>query len=170
MSLTDELTGLANRRAVDYSLPDEWRRAIRSNAYFSLMMIDVDFFKKYNDSYGHLEGDAALKSIARLIKSFARRPGDIAARVGGEEFLIVLSSSDKIAIAVAEKLRRDVEELAIPHATSEIAGYLTVSIGVTSCLPQQTITPVELMAQADAALYKAKKRGRNQVMFEGCGA
>jgi diguanylate cyclase (GGDEF)-like protein/PAS domain S-box-containing protein len=167
-SRTDALTGLANRRAVDDVLDEEWRRAIRTNAHFSLMMIDVDFFKKYNDSYGHLEGDEALKSIARIIKSYARRPGDIAARVGGEEFLLVVSSNDHIGAMLAEKLCRDIEALAIPHRTSDIGEYLTVSVGVTSCVPRNSIPPSELMALADSALYAAKKQGRNRVVFDGC--
>ena len=169
LTMTDELTGLANRRAVNDFLGVEWKRATRSNAQFTLMMIDVNFFKKFNDTYGHLEGDAALKSIARIIKSFARRPGDIAARVGGEEFLLVVSSNDQIAGLVAEKMCRDVEALAIPHRTSDISSHLTVSIGVTSCLPRPPITPAALMARADEALYEAKRQGRNRVVFDGCG-
>ena len=167
LSTTDGLTGIANRRAFDDFLDEEWRRALRNEYQISIMMIDVDFFKKYNDTYGHLKGDECLKSVAAILKSAARRPGDMAARFGGEEFVAVLSMSDtKHAVSIAEKIRIEVEALKIPHEKSKISGYLTVSIGVVSVKPQLDMSPVELIKYADEALYKAKKEGRNRVVFK----
>jgi diguanylate cyclase (GGDEF)-like protein/PAS domain S-box-containing protein len=165
LSTIDELTGLANRRAFDLSLDKEWRRALRDGHRISLMMIDVDFFKKYNDTYGHLKGDACLKSVAEVLGSFARRPGDKVARFGGEEFVAVLSLLEKQhAASLAEKIRLDVEALRIPHEKSDINDYVTVSIGVVSIIPQQNMSPVDLIKSADEALYKAKEEGRNRVV------
>ncbi len=167
LSRTDELTGLANRRAFDAFMDEEWRRASRTNKIISLLMIDVDFFKKYNDHYGHPSGDEVLKSVARIVKSFARRPGDIAVRYGGEEFVIVLSAGKNFAVLLAEKLLKGVEALNIEHCASDIAGHLTVSIGIASCHPQQSASPRELIARVDAALYDAKKKGRNRIAIDG---
>ncbi len=165
LSTTDELTGLANRRAFDAFLEQEWRRAIRAKSILSVLMIDVDFFKRYNDAYGHLKGDAALKSVADVLKTIARRPGDIAARFGGEEFVVVLSASEQHAIFSAERLRNAVEVLDIPHPGSAIADHLTISIGVASLIPRMDLSPVDLIKQADEALYHAKKEGRNMAVL-----
>ncbi len=164
LSTTDELTGLANRRAFDLFLDEEWRRALRDRRQISLMMIDVDFFKKYNDRYGHLKGDACLKSVANVLEGIDRRPGDKVARFGGEEFVVVLSSVDnQHAVSIAEKIRMDVEALGIPHEKSDINAYVTISIGVVSIVPQQKMSPVDVIKLADEALYRAKGEGRNRV-------
>ena len=164
LSTTDELTGSANRRAFDLFLDEEWRRALRDRRQISLMMIDVDFFKKYNDRYGHLKGDACLKSVANVLEGIDRRPGDKVARFGGEEFVVVLSSVDnQHAVSIAEKIRMDVEALGIPHEKSDINAYVTISIGVVSIVPQQNMSPVDVIKLADEALYRAKGEGRNRV-------
>jgi diguanylate cyclase (GGDEF)-like protein/PAS domain S-box-containing protein len=166
LSTIDELTGLANRRAFDAFLDEEWRRALRTRLFISLMMIDVDFFKKYNDNYGHLKGDACLKLVAEVLEDVARRPGDKVARFGGEEFVVVLSMTDKQhAVSIAEKIRMEVEALKILHVKSRINNYVTVSIGVATVLPEQNRPYVELIKSADEALYKAKEKGRNRVVF-----
>ncbi len=166
LSTTDALTGLANRRAFDLFLSDEWRRALRERRQISMMMLDVDFFKKYNDTYGHLKGDACLKSVAGVLKNVARRPGDKVARFGGEEFVVLLSSADaQHAVSIAEKIRMDVEALRIPHEKSDISDYVTISIGVVSITPQQNMSPSDLINSADEALYRAKEEGRNRVVI-----
>ena len=166
LSTTDELTGLANRRAFDLFLGEEWRRVLRDRREISIMMIDVDFFKQYNDTYGHLKGDACLKSVAEVLETFARRPGDKVARFGGEEFVVLLSLVDsQNAVYIAEKIRMDVEALRIPHEKSDISDYVTLSIGVVSILPQQKMSPVDLIKSADEALYRAKEEGRNRVVI-----
>ncbi len=164
LSTIDGLTGLANRRALDEFLDNEWKRALRDKRRLSLMMIDIDFFKKYNDTYGHLQGDACLQQVAGLLKGLARRPGDMAARFGGEEFVVVLENADtEYAVSVAERMRRNVEALRVVHAKSEISDYVTASIGVATILPQQNMSPADLIRDADEALYKAKHEGRNRV-------
>jgi diguanylate cyclase (GGDEF)-like protein/PAS domain S-box-containing protein len=163
LSTTDELTGLSNRRAFDSLLETEWRRAVRSRTPLSFIMMDVDFFKKYNDTYGHVMGDDALKAVADIIKKTARRPEDITARYGGEEFAVVLSTGEKNALTIAKKLCKQVRDLGIPHRSSEITDHLTASLGVASLMPQKGMSPTDLIKLADMALYKAKKEGRNRV-------
>jgi diguanylate cyclase (GGDEF)-like protein/PAS domain S-box-containing protein len=167
LSTTDGLTGIANRRAFDMFLDEEWRRALRSKNQISILMIDVDFFKKYNDTYGHLQGDECLRSVAAILKSVARRPGDMAARFGGEEFVVLLSTTDTgHAVSIAEKIRRDIEALEMPHETSEISRYVTVSIGVISEVPDPNMSANDFLQCADEALYKGKKEGRNRIAFK----
>jgi diguanylate cyclase len=168
LSVTDGLTGLANRRSFDQSLDEEWRRALRNGYQISLMMIDVDYFKLYNDAYGHLMGDECLVRIADILKPFVRRAGDIAARFGGEEFAVVLSMADRqMSVDFAEMIRRDVEALKIPHEKSEVNDYVTVSIGVVSVMLRMDMSQNGLVNTADKALYQAKKEGRNRVVFIG---
>jgi diguanylate cyclase (GGDEF)-like protein/PAS domain S-box-containing protein len=163
LSTTDELTGLANRRAFDTFLEVEWRRASRTKTPLSVIMMDVDYFKNYNDAYGHLVGDAALKAVAEIIKKVARRPEDLAARFGGEEFAIILSADEKSALSIAKKLCKAVEALAIPHERSQAKDHLTVSLGVASVTPKKGMLATDLMKRADQALYRAKRGGRNRV-------
>ena len=166
LSFTDGLTGLANRRAFDTFFDRELRRAQRSKYHLSLMMIDVDFFKKFNDRYGHLIGDECLKAVASILKKAARRPGDIAARFGGEEFVVVLSMTDAVnSVRVAERIRLEVEALNIPHESSKTCGHVTISIGLVSAMPDQNISSADFINYADRALYKAKKDGRNRTSF-----
>jgi diguanylate cyclase (GGDEF)-like protein len=165
LSTIDELTGLANRRAFVEFLDEEWRRALRAGHMISVMMIDVDFFKRYNDTYGHLKGDACLKLVADVLESVARRPGDKVARFGGEEFVVVLSMTDKQhAVSIAEKIRMDIEALKILHVKSKVNNFVTVSIGVVTLIPQQDMSPSEIIKYADEALYKSKNQGRNRVV------
>ena len=165
LSTIDELTGLANRRAFDEFLDEELRHAQRAGHLTSLLMIDVDFFKNYNDTYGHLKGDSCLKLVAKVLESVARRPGDKVARFGGEEFVIVLSMTDKQhAVSIAERIRMDIEALKILHEKSKVSNYVTVSIGVVTLIPQEEMHPCDIIKYADEALYRAKNQGRNRVV------
>jgi diguanylate cyclase (GGDEF)-like protein/PAS domain S-box-containing protein len=163
LASTDQLTGLTNRRYFNQELEREWRRAAREEAPISLLLLDVDFFKGYNDFYGHQGGDEVLKSVAAALTGGLRRPGDVVARWGGEEFVVLLPLTDLAgAIMVAENLRAAVEALAIPHTHSE-CGRLTISIGVATAYPSRSQAPEPLIAEADANLYEAKNLGRNRV-------
>lgn len=160
---TDPLTGLFNRRVIDRRLDEEWRRARRSGAYLSILFIDVDVFKSYNDTYGHKMGDEALSAVADCIEAVVRRPGDVPARYGGEEFVVLLADTPGGgALRVAEALRAKVESLRMLHAGSG-TGVLTVSIGCATVMPKQGGDALALLNSADAALYRAKAAGRNRV-------
>lgn len=164
LSLTDELTGLDNRRHFDRFLSTEWRRCRRAREPLALLLIDVDHFKPFNDLYGHVAGDECLAKLGGLLRRFARRPGDLAVRYGGEEFALILSGTDESgACTVAERLVRAVRELAIPHEASAAAPVITVSVGIASGRPDAGGSPADLLAAADAALYEAKEAGRNRV-------
>jgi two-component system chemotaxis family response regulator WspR len=161
---SDGLTGLSNRRHFDEYLEMEWRRAMREQSQLSLLMIDVDYFKAFNDSFGHLKGDEVLHQVADSIRGGCSRPSDLPARYGGEEFAMVLpSTSSGGARLVAEKIRRAVEALHIPHTSPAEGSVLTVSIGLATMLPQQGEEHRLLIQSADRALYQAKNAGRNQV-------
>ena len=163
LAATDGLTALANRRHFDEVLDQEWRRAIRDQTPVGLLMIDGDFFKAFNDTYGHLEGDKALKLIAGALRDSVGRPADLAARFGGEEFAVLLPGTDLDgAILVGETVRAAVERLECPHRGSPL-GQLTVSIGAASCLPSETGDALSLIQAADFALYEAKEGGRDRV-------
>ncbi len=166
LAATDALTVLANRRALDERLEAEWRRAARERQPLSVLMIDVDHFKAYNDQYGHPDGDVALQAVARCIQANLRRPGDLAARYGGEEFCVVLPGSDLgSANVVAETIRHAIQALDIPHARSD-AAVLTVSIGAASGTPAAAgeLRTATLTKAADAQLYRAKTSGRNRTV------
>ena len=166
LSFLDGLTGIANRRRFDEMLLNEWQRAIRENIPISLIILDIDYFKNYNDRYGHLMGDECLKRVAKSFGSALKRSADLVARFGGEEFAVVLPNTDrKGAIATAEMLRRGIEEMMIPHMASSVGSYLTVSAGVASTVPARYSRPDELVQSADEALYQAKHTGRNKVMY-----
>jgi two-component system chemotaxis family response regulator WspR len=161
---SDGLTGLSNRRHFDEYLELEWRRAARDQAQMSLLMIDVDYFKAYNDSFGHLEGDEALRQVAKAIRNSCSRPSDLPARYGGEEFAMVLpNTSAGGARLLAEKLRQSVAGMKIPHVAPVPGSSLTVSIGVATMTPQVGLQSRQLILEADMGLYQAKKNGRNQV-------
>ncbi len=165
---TDPLTNLANRRQLDLFLRQEWGRAQRANSTLSLAIIDVDYFKPYNDTLGHQAGDRCLQQVAAAIKAIANRPTDLAARFGGEEFVLLLAATDMDgARQLAEKARAAVEAQALPHPASGIGPYVTVSIGVASMCPQKDTPTSDLLAAADAALYQAKEQGRNRVVCAG---
>lgn len=164
LSIKDGLTGINNRRRFDEALYDEWNRAARQSTTISLILGDIDKFKEYNDTYGHLEGDKCLIKIAHLIEDYARRAGDLAARFGGEEFAIILPDTDQEhAYQIAEQLRKAITNLAIPHETSSVADVITLSFGVHTMSPEKN-TPVNILIDcADKALYQAKKQGRDNV-------
>ncbi len=164
LSSLDGLTGIANRRGFDDKMGEEWNRAQRSRQPISLLMIDVDYFKRYNDCYGHLRGDICLKQVAATLQRLATRPGDIVARYGGEEFAIVLSGTDsRQARSVAQEALQSIWELNVPHANSEIESRVTLSIGVASMWPSTDNRPEDLVSKADEALYRAKDAGRNRI-------
>lgn len=164
MSLIDGLTGIPNRRHFNELLEREWRRAVRSAEPFSLILIDIDFFKLFNDKYGHLAGDDCLKKVGSAIAASVKRPGDLVARYGGEEFACVLSSTGAAgASALAEEMRKEVIELRIPHGLSKASEYVTLSLGVATLIPIPGLKPDMLIKEADNMLYKAKENGRNRV-------
>lgn len=166
LATCDGLTSIANRRSFDIALNNEWRRATREARTLCLLMIDVDFFKNYNDAYGHQGGDECLRRIANVMSSLANRTSDQVARYGGEEFSILLPATDpQGAIVIAERIRAAVDDLALPHATSDIADHVTVSIGVAATIVSLDSTPSQLVGDADKALYRAKKEGRNRVVM-----
>lgn len=160
----DALTRLANRREFDRRLGIEWNRARRDGHVLSLVLIDVDCFKNYNDHYGHPAGDACLQKVAGALQSVVRRSADLVARFGGEEFVVLLPATDAAdASALAERMRRQVADLQIPHAASRVAAGVTASLGVATLAPGDACQPPDLVAAADAALYRAKEQGRNRV-------
>ncbi len=163
----DGLTQIANRRHFDQHLSDDWKRLARSKQPLSLIMCDVDYFKRFNDSYGHPEGDKVLKKIAAVLKEVLKRPDDLPARYGGEEFAIVLPNTDLVgAMQVAEKIRQEVLALRINHKTSSVNGFVTLSLGIATVTPndiaESVRSPEDLIKIADRALYQAKHNGRNQ--------
>lgn len=165
LSMTDSLTGIANRRMFDISLAREWRRCQRLKKPMSVIMIDVDHFKKYNDRYGHQEGDDCLVAVAQELARTAPRPGDLVARYGGEEFVMILSDTDENgAHWVANRIRQHVAGLNLPHEDSS-GGHVTVSCGVSSVLPANELSVDMLMKSADTALYLSKSQGRNTVTY-----
>jgi len=161
---TDSLTGLPNRRFFDEALNKEIRRAKRTGAPLSLIMLDVDHFKKFNDSYGHVAGDECLRQIGTTLKSLVGRATDIVARYGGEEFVAILTNTDQNGVmTLAERIRKSVEGLEIPHASSKISDFVTISLGVVTLNAPMLKTPEQIVGLADEAMYSAKRAGRNQV-------
>jgi diguanylate cyclase (GGDEF)-like protein len=160
----DELTRIGNRRLFDEQLAMEWRRSHRKHQVISVVTADIDHFKAYNDHYGHLAGDRCLARVAQSMADALQRPGDVAARIGGEEFAFVLPDTTLLgAEHVAEEIRAKVLELNLPHEASPVAGQVTVSLGVASSEQPRISAPEDLVHASDAALYEAKRRGRNQV-------
>jgi diguanylate cyclase (GGDEF)-like protein len=164
LSTIDGLTGIANRRKFDDSLAVEWRRARRNLSPLSLIMMDIDFFKSYNDHYGHLAGDECLRKLASEINAVCRRPADLFARYGGEEFVMLLPEIDSSgALSLAMKVQEKIKSIAIPHAYSQVADHVTVSIGVSTIIPGDEQTESDLIKSSDNLLYAAKASGRNQI-------
>ncbi len=162
---TDDLTGIANRRRFDRALEQEWVRHQRTELALSLLLIDADFFKNYNDVYGHLAGDDCLRSLAKVIQRCLRRPGDLVARFGGEEFAVILpGTGEEGASRVAEEIRLQLESLQIPHPCSSVSRNVTISIGATTSIPSSEESHLDFLAGADVALYRAKENGRDQVV------
>ncbi len=165
LSTTDKLTGIANRHMFDELLKREWRRCERMKQPMSLIMVDVDFFKQYNDTYGHQAGDTCLKTIAEQVSRGAPRASDLAARYGGEEFVLVLGETTiEGAGWVANNIRQHVSDLGVPHSASKF-GHVTVSCGLASMYPHEGKRLEDLIFAADAALYSAKSQGRNRIAF-----
>ena len=163
-ALEDSLTGLANRRQFAATLDREIRRARRNNGELSLLIADVDLFKLYNDALGHQQGDECLQRVAQVLKATFRRPGEVPARYGGEEFAVILPNcGSDLAMALAERLQRAMDEAGIVHPSSEVAPYLTMSIGIASERVEAGITAEVLIRAADNALYRSKAEGRNRV-------
>lgn len=164
ISITDALTGLTNRRHFDIVLANECKACCRSNKMLSLIFIDIDFFKNYNDNYGHQKGDDCLKNVAEALCQCIKRPRDIVARYGGEEFVVVLPETDSAGtMKLAEQVRASIEELKIPHGFSKVSDVVTISLGVVTLLPSGEKNFSELVELADIALYEAKNQGRNKV-------
>ncbi|OTG63537.1 GGDEF domain-containing protein [Acinetobacter sp. ANC 4470] len=163
LSQQDALTGLANRRYLDEVLENEWKRAIRHELPITIMMIDIDFFKLYNDTLGHIQGDQCLRRIAILLGSISSRSGDLAARYGGEEFLLLFSITDKDqALIQVQRLMELVQNIGIIHPKSNVSKHVTISVGVATMVPHLNDSLSEFISRADHALYAAKSNGRNQ--------
>jgi diguanylate cyclase (GGDEF)-like protein len=168
MSARDGLTGISNRRHFDETLMKEMKRATRLNSTLSLILVDIDFFKAYNDNYGHHSGDNCLKYVARTMAKVSQRPGDLVARYGGEEFGIILpETSIEGAIKLAESIRSTIDELKLSHDFSGVAGHVTISAGIACIRPEKGAeiksAIKRLIETADKGLYEAKAKGRNQV-------
>ena len=167
LAATDGLTGLANRRTFDSHLEMEWLRAAREDTPLSLLLVDIDFFKAFNDAYGHQAGDFCLSTVANLLAESVKRPADLVARYGGEEIAVLLPvTSAKGAARIAEAIRSGIEALGMPHKHSPPAGVVTISIGAATLFPASeaiSVGPKDLIAMADRALYEAKLAGRNRV-------
>ena len=164
LSYLDGLTAIANRRFFEEMIEREWKRSARNKAPLSLLMADIDYFKAYNDTYGHLSGDECLKKVAKTLNQSVRRPGDIVARYGGEEFAIILPETDSKGTAiVAELLLNKVEALKLVHSGSPVGNSLTISIGGATKISTHDSIPADLVSEADHALYLAKNKGRNRL-------
>ena len=165
LAILDDLTKIANRRRFEEYIEQEWYILKREQLPLSLIMIDVDYFKLYNDNYGHIKGDDCLKMIAQAIAYTLNRPGDLSARYGGEEFAVILPNT-KIegAVKVAEKILLEVHKLKIEHLKSDVSKYVTISMGVASIVPIKELSPKFLINAADKALYEAKKQGRDRIV------
>lgn len=172
LSLMDSLTGIPNRRCFDETLDLEWRRALRYGGKFTVIMIDIDHFKLYNDTYGHQKGDHCIRQVAKTIHEELRRPGDLLARYGGEEFVVILpSTTAKSVEPLSQKILRSVEALQIPHESSKTSDFVTISMGIASLDPKGSRQSAQdLVLLADQALYQAKAKGRNQVVIHAASS
>lgn len=166
LAILDGLTGIANRRYFDLVLNNEWQRLAREKQPLSLILCDLDYFKSYNDTYGHQQGDRCLQDIARILHDCIQRPADLAARYGGEEFAIILPNTDLSgALYIAQKIVQQLAQAQIPHQKSLVSSYVTFSIGIATKTPDGHQAATTLIALADSFLYQAKKAGRNQIIF-----
>lgn len=170
LATLDSLTQVANRRRFDECLEQEWRRSVREKHYLSLVLCDIDYFKRYNDTYGHQAGDDCLQQVARVISHAVKRPADLVARYGGEEFVIVLPNTPADgALQITRLIQENLYQLHIVHPHSEVSQYVTLSIGLTATIPGARDLPRALVNTADNALYEAKRQGRNQIVFKKYG-
>ena len=164
-SYQDGLTGVANRRLFNELFQREWLSAIREQTQFSMILLDIDYFKAYNDHYGHMQGDACLQHVAQIIKNTLTRPRDVVARFGGEEFALILPDThEAAAIEIAERLMHNIQKANIAHEKSEIEKHLTVSLGIKTSKIQEFDEKIQFLKDVDAALYKSKRHGRNRFM------
>ncbi len=171
LAMLDGLTQVANRRRFDECLNKAWQILMRERLPLSLLMCDVDFFKRYNDSKGHQAGDECLQQVAQAMKHSVKRPADLVARYGGEEFVVVLPNTNaEGALLIAQKIQKSIQALALIHPASTISQYITLSIGVSCTIPSPQFCPEALIAAADRALYQAKQLGRNRSVFLGLTA
>ncbi|MDD4927789.1 MAG: PleD family two-component system response regulator [Gallionella sp.] len=162
--MLDGLTNIPNRRRFDETLEIEWKRALRDGMPLSLIMLDIDYFKRYNDHYGHGVGDNCLKKVAASLAGSIDRPSDFVARYGGEEFVAILPDTDATgARVIAERFCSHVESMKIAHGFSDVSNFVTVSVGLASVIPTIDMTPTDLLSRADERLYQAKESGRNRV-------
>ena len=165
LSFFDPLTDLLNRRKFDYHMEYEWRRAIRKKTLIGLLMMDLDYFKSYNDHYGHMQGDLMLKAVAAVLKNTLHRPTDITCRWGGEEFAVLISeTTPEGLLLIAEKIRAGIETLDVPYILTGESTKITMSIGANCVVPCQNELVAGFIEGADSLLYKAKKAGRNRVV------
>ncbi|WP_448572999.1 diguanylate cyclase domain-containing protein [Trichothermofontia sp.] len=165
LAASDGLTQIPNRRHFDQHLAQQWRQMAREQKPLAILLCDIDYFKQYNDAYGHLGGDDCLKLVAQALSHHARRPYDLVARYGGEEFAVILPGTDwEGAIEVAQRLKTAIAKLQIPHSASRVAAYVTVSIGVASMIPSPNLLPTHLITIADRNLYLAKHQGRDRIV------
>ena len=165
LSMRDGLTGIANRRRFNDCLNRAWRQAMRSATPISLLMADIDCFKAFNDTYGHMAGDECLKAVAATLAGVLKRPGDLAARFGGEEFVVILEETDLAgAMHLAETMRLAVSDLGLAHNGSCIANVVTITLGAACCVPKAGGSAENLLCLADRKLYEAKMAGRNRVL------
>lgn len=163
----DSLTQIANRLKFDGHLTKQWKQMTREQSSLSILLCDIDYFKQYNDTYGHVMGDGCLKKVARALNETLSRPTDLVARYGGEEFAAVLpQTGEEGALRVAERMQMAIAHLEIPHASSSINPYVTVSIGVASAIPQPQRSYDSLVDEADQLLYRAKQQGRNRIVCQ----
>jgi len=170
LSSLDGLTGVANRRLFDVTLEREWLRSMRQKRSLALIMMDIDFFKLYNDHYGHQAGDECLKKVSSAVQKCLRRPADLLARYGGEEFVALLPDTEQSgAMSLADFVRRGIERLALAHGYSEAAPVVTVSLGAAALIPESRFRPAQLLGAADRALYRAKEKGRNRAVAGSVG-
>lgn len=164
LAILDGLTGIANRRYFDQVLHNEWQRLAREKKCLSLILCDIDYFKLYNDNYGHPAGDICLQKVTRTLEESTRRPADLVARYGGEEFAVILPDTNGDgALFIANQIRQKLEELKLPHQKSLVSDYITLSMGIATKIPLRDANPSLLVNLADNALYQAKQKGRNQV-------
>lgn len=167
----DGLTGVANRRCFDQYLNTQWLHSLKEEYPLSLILCDIDFFKRYNDKYGHPAGDLCLQKVASVLKGAAQKKHDLVARYGGEEFAIVMSNTPTSgAVHVAAAMQSGVRELQIPHAESAVSNYVTLSLGVSTIIPSTDYSPQSLIQTADKGLYQAKASGRNRIIMKQINA
>ncbi|MGY6529488.1 MAG: diguanylate cyclase [Cyanobacterium sp.] len=166
LATIDSLTKIYNRQSFDFRLSNEWSRCDRTQKPLSLILCDIDYFKPYNDFYGHQAGDECLKKVASIMDSIVKRSSDFLARYGGEEFAIILPNTPSPgAVIIANTIKEEVESAYLPHQKSEISQHITLSLGISTVIPSNRYSPEDLLNNADKALYQAKKNGRNRVFF-----